>query len=72
MMMMMIVMMVMSGLVSGESEVQGPYLDSFTIQDSCQFSLCGPEFTREFLQGKEFREKVEEQSGQRAKNKVLT
>jgi len=44
-------MMVMSGLVSGESEVQGPYLDSFTIQDSCQFSLCGPEFTREFLQG---------------------
>ena len=27
------------------------YLDSFTIQDSCQFSLCGPEYSQEFLLG---------------------
>ena len=28
-----------------------PYHDSFTIQDSCQFNLCGPEFGSEFLPG---------------------
>ena len=33
-------------------EQQPPYLDSITIQDSCQFSLCGPHYTQEFLQGK--------------------
>lgn len=27
------------------------YLGSITIQDSCQFSLCGPQFTQEFLEG---------------------
>jgi len=32
-------------------EQQPPYLDSITIQDSCQFSLCGPHYTQEFLQG---------------------
>ena len=28
-----------------------PYHDSFTIQDSCQFNLCGPEYGQEFLPG---------------------
>ena len=32
--------------------VGGPYLDSFTVQDSCQFNLCGPEYSQEFLLGK--------------------
>ena len=31
--------------------VGGPYLDSFTVQDSCQFNLCGPEYSQEFLLG---------------------
>ena len=37
--------------------VGGPYLDSFTVQDSCQFNLCGPEYSQEFLLGKWWREK---------------
>lgn len=56
---MMMMTMLLSGRVSADLsdnnvESQGPYLDSFTIQDSCQFSLCGPEFSQEFLQGKMF------------------
>ena len=31
--------------------VGGAYLDSFTVQDSCQFNLCGPEYSQEFLLG---------------------
>ena len=38
-----------AGPVSGA--VGGPYLDSFTVQDSCQFNLCGPEYSQEFLLG---------------------
>ena len=34
-------------------QVQAPYLDSITVQDSCQFSLCGPQYTQEFLEGKQ-------------------
>ena len=55
MMMLVIVMMnvVMSEDVAAASQAvtAGPYLDSFTIQDSCQFNLCGPEYSQEFLQG---------------------
>merc|ERR1712130_919384 len=54
-MILMIVMMnvVMSEDVAAASQpvTAGPYLDSFTIQDSCQFNLCGPEYSQEFLQG---------------------
>ena len=55
MMMLMIVMMnvVMSedAAAASQAVTAGPYLDSFTIQDSCQFNLCGPEYSQEFLQG---------------------
>ena len=42
-----------AGLVGGAvaGAVGGAYLDSFTIQDSCQFNLCGPEYSPEFLLG---------------------
>ena len=41
------------GLVRAKSPATTEaYLDSFNIQDSCQFSLCGPEYSQEFLQGK--------------------
>ena len=36
---------------AGEQEEEAAYLGSITIQDSCQFSLCGPQFTQEFLEG---------------------
>ena len=40
------------GLVRAKSPATTEaYLDSFNIQDSCQFSLCGPEYSQEFLQG---------------------
>ena len=36
---------------TGGEEQEVAYLGSITIQDSCQFSLCGPQFTEEFLEG---------------------
>ena len=40
----------LAGAGAEEAEI-GPYLDSFNIQDSCQFNLCGPEYSQEFLLG---------------------
>ena len=31
---------------------QPAYLDSYQVEDSCQFSLCGPEYSAEFMAGR--------------------
>ena len=30
---------------------QPAYLDSYQVEDSCQFNLCGPEYSGEFMAG---------------------
>ena len=43
-------------LCSSASSVTLPspalYLGSYQVEDSCQFSLCGPEYSSEFMAGK--------------------
>ena len=41
----------LSACLATTQEKEAAYLGSITIQDSCQFSLCGPQYTEEFLEG---------------------
>merc|ERR1719397_901617 len=45
--------MMVTWMVGAEATLldQPAYLDSYSVQDSCQFSLCGPEYGQEFLGG---------------------
>merc|ERR1719233_2170826 len=36
---------------AGMVESKEHYLSSYQVEDSCQFSLCGPEYTSEFMTG---------------------
>ena len=36
----------------GRNYSQAAYLGSYQVEDSCQFSLCGPDYSSEFLAGK--------------------
>jgi len=51
--MMMMMIMMMTLLIAKDSQVvmagQVAYLSSYQVEDSCQFSLCGPEYSAEFM-----------------------